>query len=85
VAVAVAHRRGCPLAAAFLVVFDIAVYALLPANPDAIEMPSDVLWTFPVLSVLGLAVFWTALGLVFGLLLQRQEARVAVRPQPSIA
>jgi predicted cobalt transporter CbtA len=84
-AITVTHRRGWPLGAAFLVVFDVAVYALLPGNRDAIEMPGDVLWTFRALSAVGLAVFWIALGLAFGWLLQRQEARVAVRPQPSIA
>jgi Probable cobalt transporter subunit (CbtA) len=53
-AVAVARFRGWPTGAAFLAVFALAIYLLLPANPDAIQTPADVLWTFRGLSVAGL-------------------------------
>lgn len=79
-AVALAHARGWRPGAAFLIIFSSAVYVLLPANPDAIRTSPDVLWTFRVLSVVGLAVFWAVLGLSFGLLLQRQQGRVSWRP-----
>jgi predicted cobalt transporter CbtA len=82
-AFAVARRRGWRPALASLVVFCVLVYLLLPANPDAIALPSDILWIFRGLSVLGLAVFWAVLGLTFGLLLRRRAARRALQPRAS--
>jgi predicted cobalt transporter CbtA len=82
-AVVLGRSRGWPVAVAFLVVYDIALYVLLPANPDAVRLPADLLLTFRGLSVAGLVLFWAVLGFTFGLLLQRQDARVALRPRPS--
>jgi predicted cobalt transporter CbtA len=84
-AIILARRRGGRLALGFLAVYDIVLYALLPSNPDALSLPLDVLWTFRALSLLGLVVFWAALGLTFGLLVQRQDARLAVRARPATA
>jgi Probable cobalt transporter subunit (CbtA) len=83
-AFALARRRGWRPGLAFLAVFSIVAFVLLPGNPDAIRLPADLLWTFRGLSVAGLAVFWTTLGLTFGLLLRRQEPRLALRPQPGV-
>jgi predicted cobalt transporter CbtA len=84
-AIMLAHSRDGRLAVGFLVVFAIAVYVVLPSNTDEVSLPTDLLWTFRALSMVGLAVFWTVLGLTFGLLLQRAEARVALRQRPSAA
>jgi hypothetical protein len=65
------------------VVYDALLYVLLPNNPDAVLLPPDVLWTFRGLSLLGLAAFWAALGLTFGFLLRRQDARLAPRAHPA--
>jgi predicted cobalt transporter CbtA len=66
----------------FLAVFAIAVYLLLPGNPDRISMPSDIVNTFRWLSIAGLTLFWAVLGLTFGLLLRRQATRGALRSAP---
>ena len=84
-AVALARRRGWGLAIAFLAVFSIAVYVLLPGTTDEIAMPADLVANFRALSLVGLAVFWAVLGLIFGLLVQRQDARVELRSRPSVA
>ncbi|HEY3063804.1 MAG TPA: CbtA family protein [Chloroflexota bacterium] len=84
IAIARSRNRGWRQGAAFLAVYAVAVYFLLPSNPDAIQTPTDILWRFRGLSALGLAVFWAALGVTFGLLLQRHDARVALRARPSV-
>jgi Probable cobalt transporter subunit (CbtA) len=83
--VALARRRGWGLASAFLAVFSMAVYFVLPGTTDPIALPAGLVSTFRALSLVGLAVFWAALGLIFGLLLQRQDARVELRSRPSVA
>jgi predicted cobalt transporter CbtA len=82
-AVILARRRGWRLALGALVVYDVLLFVLLPNNPDPVLLPPDVLWTFRGLSLLGLGVFWAALGLTFGFLLRRQEARFSVRARPA--
>jgi predicted cobalt transporter CbtA len=54
------------LAAAFYVIYATVIYAALPANPDPIEMPAGLIWTFRVISFVGLMLFWMILGGVFG-------------------
>jgi hypothetical protein len=44
---------------------------LLPANPDPIQMPMDVVTGFRTLSVAGLTLFWVILGGGFALLTAR--------------
>lgn len=51
-------------------------YLALPANPDAVRMPADLVGSFRALSLAGLTLFWSALGLGFAFLAQR-----AARPQ----
>ncbi|HSF34338.1 MAG TPA: CbtA family protein [Candidatus Tectomicrobia bacterium] len=53
-------------AAAFYVIYAVAIYAVLPANPDPIEMPRDLVWTFRVISFVGLMLFWLILAGMFG-------------------
>lgn len=54
------------LPAAFYVIYAVGIYALFPANPDAMAMPAELVWTFRVISFAGLMVFWLALGGIFG-------------------
>lgn len=37
----------------------VALYLTMPANPDPVLMPADLVWTFRALSLAGLALFWT--------------------------
>jgi predicted cobalt transporter CbtA len=59
-------RRRWPLAAAFYATYAAAIYAALPANPDPVEMPADLVWTFRIISFVGLMLFWMILGGVAG-------------------
>jgi predicted cobalt transporter CbtA len=52
--------------AAFYVMYAVAIYTVLPANPDPVEMPAGLIWTFRVISFVGLTLFWVILGGVFG-------------------
>lgn len=58
----------------FVVVFAAIVYALLPANPDPVAMPEDVLTAFRGLSLAGLTLFWAVLGIAFAALSRRSPA-----------
>jgi len=58
-------RRGL-LVAAFYLIYAAVIYAMLPANPDPIEMPAELIWTFRVISFAGLMLFWGVLGGMFG-------------------
>jgi predicted cobalt transporter CbtA len=53
-------------AAAFYVIYAATIYAALPANPDPVEMPADLVWTFRVISFVGLTLFWMILAAMFG-------------------
>jgi predicted cobalt transporter CbtA len=59
-------RVGWLVAAAFYVIYAAAIYAALPANPDPVEMPADLIWTFRAISFVGLMLFWMILGGMFG-------------------
>jgi hypothetical protein len=52
--------------AAFYVVYAVAIYVALPANPDPVEMPADLVWTFRLISFVGLMLFWVILAAMFG-------------------
>src|SRR5262249_37052469 len=86
-AIALARLRASSWrwACAFLVLYAVVVALVLPNNPDTIELPADVVWTFRALSIAGLTLFWAVLGLTFGLVLHLQEARFGLRTRPSPA
>jgi hypothetical protein len=68
-------ERAQPIAAlAWLVIVGVAMLAL-PANPDEITIPADLLWSFRLASAGGQAAFWAVTGTVFGLLSVRATAR----------
>ena len=47
-------------------IYTAAIYAVLPANPDPVEMPADLVWTFRLIAFAGLVVFWISLAGLFG-------------------
>lgn len=57
------HRWIAPVAYA---VYAVAVFALMPSNPDPVRMPVRLVWTFRVVSLSALIVFWMILGGAFG-------------------
>jgi len=57
-------RRGLLVAGCYLL-YAAVIYAVLPANPDPIEMPAELVWTFRVISFAGLMLFWMILGGMF--------------------
>ncbi len=69
VAVALVRRRGW-WGLAFLGAFSVVVLGLAPANPDAVDVPSDLLFTFRALSLGGLTLFWVVLGGTFAWLVR---------------
>lgn len=61
----------------------LALYLILPANPDPTPVPDDLLAAFRGLSLLGLVLFWSVFGLVAGVLLryfERGGERILARP-----
>jgi len=64
-------------AIAFLALFAVAVYVLMPGNPDAINIPDEIISSFRALSLLGLTLFWVVLGVTFASLTGRAEGRAA--------
>jgi predicted cobalt transporter CbtA len=75
VAAAVAAQRGVPrfVAAAGYAVFVLALYLLMPPNPDPIEIPLEIVLRFRALSLAGLTLFWLVLGLASGLLAEHLQ------------
>jgi len=65
---------GWLAALGFIVIFAGIVYALLPANPDPVHMPEDVLTPFRIFSLAGLTLFWAVLGAIFASLSRRTRA-----------
>ena len=51
------------------------LFLALPAAPDPGEFPSGLLWSFRLSSLGTQIVFWTGLGVVFGLLCERANRR----------
>jgi len=42
------------------------VYLAMPANPDPVEMPGEIVWPFRVVSFAGHMLFWAVMGVTFG-------------------
>ena len=51
------------------------IFLALPASPDPVEAPADLVWRFRLASIGGLAAAWAVLALVTGTLLSRSPAR----------
>ncbi|MGH2521342.1 MAG: CbtA family protein [Anaerolineales bacterium] len=83
-AVAIYHRfdkRWLPTLAC-LGVFSAIVYLAMPANPDAVQMPGEIVGPFRVLSLAGLTLFWAALGIGFGWIARSQAESAGLRAKP---
>ncbi len=56
----------------------VTAYAVMPSNPDKIEISMDLIQTFRVLTATTIGVFWGILGIIFGSLwdkfLSREQA-----------
>lgn len=52
-------------------VFISAVFLVMPANPDKITAPIDLVNGFRVMSILGVSAYWISLGLFLGILWNR--------------
>ena len=53
----------------------IVIFVALPASPDPVEAPADLVWRFRLASLGGLASLWAVLSLATGTLLSRSPAR----------
>jgi len=73
-----AHR---PLALVVYTIYAAGVYVAMPANPDPVRMPAELVWTFRVISLAGLILFWGVLGGTFGWLFQARAHPVLERPR----
>ena len=73
------HIRQLVAGGEYVAVITLA-YLILPGNPDPITIPADLLWSFRLMSAAGQALFWVALGVLFGLLTLRRDRRVEAAP-----
>lgn len=46
--------------------YAVILYALMPANPDRVTVPTSIVVTFQAVSLIGLVLFWAVLGGAFG-------------------
>jgi hypothetical protein len=67
-------RAHGSLALAFYVAYAVVIYVAMPANPDPVEMPAELVWTFRAVAFLGLILFWAILGGAFGWLVRDVSA-----------
>lgn len=68
------------LAVGGYVVFAIVLFMAMPANPDPVHLPAELVGRFRVLSLVGVGLFWLVLGCIFGLMLQRAEGGLLRQP-----
>lgn len=71
----IAQRFAVPnqllLSLVCLVLFSGIAFVLMPSNPDPVQLPADLVQSFRLLSLSGLALFWGVFGLCFAGLVQR--------------
>ena len=73
-----AQRGGLGIMAAYFI-YAALIYVVFPANPDPVEMPADLVWSFRLISFAGLIVFWISLGGLFGWLARDPARALAAR------
>lgn len=66
-----AGRGALYAALAVYAVYAVALFVLMPQNPDENTMPPALVSSFRTLNLVGTALFWVVLGLLFGWLLDR--------------
>jgi Probable cobalt transporter subunit (CbtA) len=74
-----AGRTHAATAVAVYVIYVTVVYLAMPANPDPVEMPSELVWPFRAVAFFGLILFWGALGGAFIWLLRDASTPAPVR------
>jgi hypothetical protein len=80
------RNGGRLLAAGFLVAFGALLYVVMPASPDAVTMPLELVTGFRVRSLAGLTLFWAVFGGVFAWRLGRtedQQGQAVLRDAPA--
>jgi len=60
--------RGWITPVAFYAVWALGIYALVPSNPDPVELSEAIVWPFRALSLTGLVVFWGGFALALAYL-----------------
>jgi hypothetical protein len=61
------------------VIYVTGVYLVMPANRDPVMLPAELVWWFRVVALLGLILFWVALGGGFVWLLREAPTPSPVR------
>ena len=74
--------RFAAVAGAYTVAITIA-YLVLPANPDPVNAPANLIWHFRINSLAGSALLWLVIGSTFGWLGDRSSPRVTARAAAS--
>ena len=72
-------RTHAAIAVGVYVIYVTVVYLAMPANPDPVEMPPELVWPFRAIAFLGLILFWAALGGAFVWLLRNASTPSPVR------
>lgn len=71
--------RRLGVAAGLYGVLVVMLFAFMPANPDIVTIPGDLVWRFRILALSGQALFWAVLGGTSALLLRRFARQGALR------
>ena len=58
----------------------LVIFLALPATPDTVDAPADLVWSFRLASLGGLAVLWAVMALLAGTLLSRPSPESGQRP-----
>jgi predicted cobalt transporter CbtA len=72
--------RATSLGWAAIVGVSLLLFLLMPGIAQEGELPPDLLNSFRIMSILGLTVFWTTMGVLFGKLIGQAPARRADLP-----
>ena len=58
-----------------------AVFSAMPANPDEVTAPMDLVNGFRVMSVLAVSIFWISLGIILGLFWEKLQPDKSIKAQ----
>lgn len=78
------HVRVTLVGAGYLAAVGTA-YAIWPDNPDAVELPAQLIWDFRVAALGGAAALWAALAVAFGLLVRERALPVPTPPPAKVS
>ena len=59
----------------------IAMFVVMPPNPDEIAAPMELVNGFRVMSVVAVSIFWLALGIILGLFWQKIQPDKPIQTQ----